>query len=283
MPRDEIAHGGPPRDGIPALTDPKFVGAAQAGFLKDEDRVLGLAYAGKAKAYPLAILNWHEIVNDRFGGVPVVVTYCPLCYSGMVFEAMIAGRRHHFGVSGLLYNSDVLLYDRQSESLWSQLMAQAVSGPMKARRLTSLPLVNTTWRDWRKRHPDTRVLSRDTGHSRDYDGDPYAPYGQSPELMFPVAFRSKGYHPKERVLGIELDGVARAYPVSELSRGPAEFRDRIGQREVTVRFDDDNVSGQILDAGGKPLPAIQAYWFAWYAFHPETTIYRPAESKGEKR
>jgi hypothetical protein len=117
IPRSEIMSGGPPRDGIPALTDPAFESAAAAGLAPD-DRVLGLARNGIAKAYPLSIMTWHEIVNDRFDAEPVVVTYCPLCFTGMAFGAALDGRRHDFGVSGLLYNSDVLMYDRQTESLW---------------------------------------------------------------------------------------------------------------------------------------------------------------------
>lgn len=278
IPRAEIAHGGPPRDGIPALTDPRFEPATAVSGMRDDERVLGLVRNGIAKAYPLSILTWHEIVNDRFGDEPIVVTYCPLCFTGMAFEAALDGRRHHFGVSGLLYNSDVLMYDRESESLWSQLLRQAVSGPHKGLQLKHVAMINTTWGHWRARHGDTLVLSRETGHRRDYGGDPYAGYERSPDVLFPVKFRAQGYHPKEQVLGIEIDGVARAYPVSELARGPAEFRDRIGEREVIVRYDDASISGEILDPDGKVLPSVLAYWFAWYAFNPETQVYkhRPA-------
>jgi hypothetical protein len=121
VPADEIHAGGPPRDGIPALTDPKFIPAAQADFLADEDRILGLNLGGEARVYLIAILNWHEIVNDRIGERAVAVTYCPLCGTGIVFDAQVDGRPMEFGVSGLLYNSDVLLYDRSTESLWSQI------------------------------------------------------------------------------------------------------------------------------------------------------------------
>lgn len=274
IPRAEIAHGGPPRDGIPALTDPRFEPAVAVSGMRNDERVLGLVRSGIAKAYPLSILTWHEIVNDRFGDEPIVVTYCPLCFTGMAFEAALDGRRHHFGVSGLLYNSDVLMYDRENESLWSQLLRQAVSGPHKGVRLKQVAMLNTTWANWRARHPDTLVLSRNTGHGRDYGRDPYAGYERSPDVLFPVKFRAQGYHPKEQVLGIELDGVARAYPVSELARGPAEFRDRIGEREVTVRYDDASTTAEILGPDGTVLPSVQAYWFAWYTFNPQTQVYK---------
>ncbi len=282
VPRSEIAHGGPPRGGIPALTDPPFVSVNEATFVAEDDRVIGVARNGVAKAYPLALMNYHEIVNDRFGDEAVVVTYCPLCFTGMAFKATADGKRLLFGVSGLLYNSDVLLYDRLSESLWSQLLQRAISGPMKGQNLTVLPSVNTTWREWRRRYPQTRVLSWETGHLRHYDRDPYALYDQSPDIMFPVRFRAQGYHPKEYVIGIELDGVARAYPVSELARGAAEFRDQIGAHTVVVHYDDFNVSGEIRNENGALLPFVQAYWFAWYAFHPDTQVYKHTQGGEEK-
>ena len=146
VPIDEIHHGGPPRDGIPSIDQPRFVSAVEADFLKPDDRVLGFHRPGIARAYPISILNWHEVVNDRVGGEPIAVTFCPLCGTGMVFSTRVDGRDLTLGVSGLLYNSDVLLYDRQTESLWSQIMSEAVSGPMKGSRLAF--------------NPDTRVFGQ---------------------------------------------------------------------------------------------------------------------------
>ena len=278
VPADEIHAGGPPRDGIPALDDPAFVRPGQADFLAPDDRILGVEIGGEARAYPIAILNWHEIVNDEIRGRPIVVTYCPLCGTGVVFDAEVAGRRLAFGVSGLLYNSDVLLYDRQTESLWSQIKKQAVTGPMKGRRLRALPISHTSWRDWRERHPDTRVLSTDTGYARDYSRDPYGDYASERGLYFPVSARSNRYHPKERVLGLEIGGEAKAYPFAELaSSGHAEIRDRVGGRPVVIRFDEANQSARAYDdADGEQLPAITSFWFAWYAFHPDTAIFTAA-------
>ncbi|MFZ0789299.1 MAG: DUF3179 domain-containing protein, partial [Chromatiaceae bacterium] len=162
VPVSAILPGGPERDGIPAIDRPRFLPADEAPEVRTGDRVLGLRLDGQARAYPIAILNWHEIVNDRFGDLPVAVTYCPLCGTGMAFRAEAGGKPLQFGVSGLLYNSDVLLYDRQSESLWSQIDRRAISGPHKGERLEALPLEHTTWGDWQQRHPDTLVLSRDT-------------------------------------------------------------------------------------------------------------------------
>ena len=136
IPVAEILSGGPPRDGIPSIDDPHFITSDRADFLDPEDRVIGVSRNGEARAYPIAIMNWHEIVNDRIGDESIVVTYCPLCGTGMVF---LAPPGLEFGVSGLLYNSDVLLYDRQSESLWSQIMMQAVSGERLGEKLNLLP------------------------------------------------------------------------------------------------------------------------------------------------
>lgn len=176
IPEKEIFSGGPPKDGIPSLDNPKFIKAAQAHFLHDEDQVLALKRNGIAKAYPLRILNWHEIVNDRFGNEAIIITYCPLCGSGTASEAKVAGKILQFGVSGLLYNSDVLMYDRQTQSLWSQILSQAVTGSMKGTLLPAVAVTHTTWVDWRNRHPDTLVLDTNTGFNRNYRKPPTLPH-----------------------------------------------------------------------------------------------------------
>jgi len=275
VPQSEILSGGPPKGGIPALTDPKFENTAAAKWLNDDARVLGISKNGITKAYPLNIMNWHEIVNDQFGNDYVMVSYCPLCFSGMAFNAKINSARHLFGVSGLLYNSDVLLYDRNTDSLWSQIMSRAISGKYVNTELESVPLENTTWLHWRTKHPDTLILSRDTGYTRDYSHDPYLNYRQSPETMFPVKFRSKGYHPKEIVIGLTIDNHAKAYPVIELSKSKNTiFSDKVSNKTVIIQFNSNERSAMIFDANCKPLPATTLYWFAWYTFHPDTEIYK---------
>ncbi|MEZ5590550.1 MAG: DUF3179 domain-containing protein [Gammaproteobacteria bacterium] len=273
IPVDEILSGGPPRDGIPAIDDPIFLSATQVDFLTPEQRVLGVVRNGIAKAYPISILNWHEIVNDQFGEEGIVVTFCPLCGTGMAFLADIKGQRRSFGVSGLLYNSDVLLYDRTTESLWSQLMMRAVSGPLSGTALTLIPTTHTTWADWRERYPATRVLSTETGYARDYQRNPYTGYEQSDFTFFPVPKASKRFHPKEIVLGVALDGTVKAYPFSELARAPSPVQDRIGTQPVSIEFDAEHRTGRILNAAGEEIPSVMAYWFAWSAFHPETAIF----------
>jgi hypothetical protein len=228
---------------------------------------------GKKKAYPIKILNWHEIVNDSIGGHHVVVTFCPLCGTGMVFDANAAGRQLNFGVSGLLYQSDVLLYDRETESLWSQIKQEAVTGKLTGTRLQLLPSIQTTWGAWKKKHPDTFVLSTKTGYSRDYDRDPYKGYYASRDVMFSVGKQNPRYHPKEQVIGVKLDGLAKAYPFSELARAKVPFNDTIGKKTVWVAYDSKSRTATIKDNSGKELPSVVGFWFAWFAFHKDTKVY----------
>ena len=271
---DEIQRGGPPRDGIPALTDPKFVAPTEVSWLEPEDRVLGVVHEGVARAYPLGIMNYHEIVNDRFGGEFLAVTYCPLCFTGAAFRADDgAGGRRLFGVSGLLFDSDVLLYDRETESLWSQIAGRAVAGPRLGESLESVPVANTTWEAWRREHPDTRVLSRDTEYSRNYDRDPYAEYAEDEALMFPVRFRSHGLHPKTPVFGLTLGGESRAYPFAEFPEsGRYRLEDGLGDAEVTLVVDTEADSARAYRSG-EEITGLTSYWFAWFTFHPETDLY----------
>lgn len=271
---DAIQRGGPPRDGIPALTDPKFVAPNEVPWLEPDERVLGVAYKGIARAYPLGIMNYHEIVNDRFGDGFLAVTYCPLCFTGAAFRADDGdGGRRLFGVSGLLFDSDVLLYDRETESLWSQIAGRAVAGPRLGESLDSVPVTNTTWENWRQEHPDTRVLSRDTAYSRDYDRDPYAAYAEDEALMFPVRFRSQGLHPKTRVFGLALGGESRAYPFAAFPEsGRYRLEDHLGGAEVKLVVDADAESARAY-RGGEEIAGLTSYWFAWFTFHPETALY----------
>jgi hypothetical protein len=278
VPAAEIVKGGPPRDGIPSLEKPKFVAAKKARFLSDNDRVLGISLNGVSRAYPIRILNYHEIVNDVFpdgnGFTPVVVTYCPLCGTGMAFTSNIKVRQLEFGVSGLLYNSDVLMYDRQTGSLWSQIMKQAINGPLKGQHLEQLVLTHTSWRDWRNRHPKTVVLSDDTGYKRSYRTSPYPNYGRDSTLYFPVNHSNTEYRRKELVMGLEIDRQFKAYPFKELHRSPERFQDEFEGMSFDVIYDKKNKTARIVDENNQEVPTTLAFWFAWYAFHPDTDVYR---------
>ncbi len=274
IPLDEIRSGGPPRDGIPAIDHPRFANASSADFITGEDWVLGVVYNFTARAYPVKILNWHEIVNDRFAGEPVAITWCPLCGSGMAFKGRdSSGALRQFGVSGLLYNSDVLMYDRQSESLWSQVMAMAVAGPASGYELEMLPTELCTWASWKTRHPDTKVMTTDTGFERDYQRDPYADYQATDRLMFPVAAQSEALPAKARVLGVEIGGRYKAYPL-EVLRKKKLVTEVFAGKKLQIKWDEKARAPQ-LTADGEPWPAINLYWFAWYAFHPQTEVFNP--------
>jgi len=281
VPEEEIKSGGPGKDGIPALMNPVFVDADDATFLSDRDRVLGISLNGVTRAYPIRILNYHEIVNDVLNGAPVVVSYCPLCGSGMAFAANPRGTRYVFGVSGLLYNSDVLMYDLQTNSLWSQLKSQAISGTMKGQRLESLSVSHTSWKDWKARYPDTQVLSTKTGYWRNYSVDPYPNYGRDGGIYFPVNHSSSLYKRKMMVMGLEIDGQFKVYPFDELEDAPPRFADEFQETSFEVLFDQKNMTARILDGNDVEIPTTLAFWFAWYAFHPESAIFT-AESLSDQ-
>lgn len=268
----EIHRGGPPKDGIPAIDRPRFVPASQAK-MAPGDRILGVERNGEAKAYPVRILNWHEVVNDSVGGEDIAVTYCPLCGSGVTFNRVVKDKRRSFGVSGLLYNSDVLLYDRESSSLWSQILGQAVTGPAKGEKLGIVPTAHTSWEDWVARHPKTLVLSEETGFTRNYARDPYAGYDVNPILFFPVANSSSQFDNKEVVLGLEIDGKRKAYPFAELSKTDGDVVDKFSGREIRVAYNAKHRTARVLDKAGKEIPSVMTYWFAWYAFYPEGEVF----------
>jgi hypothetical protein len=218
-------------------------------------------------------------VNDRFGDYYIAVTYCPLCGSGMVFQAPQANKKFTFGVSGLLYNSDVLLYDRETESLWSQLKMQAISGPRTGEKLKLLSASHTTWDEWQSHYPDTTVLSEDTGFSFDYSRDPYQNYKQSGDTWFPVAFQNSTLDKKEWVAGVLINGHAKAYPFKELEQSSGDFIDQVGDVTVRVIWSKKGRSVQILDSKGVEIPSTSAYWFAWYGFYPDTEVYRAGRTR----
>lgn len=221
----------------------------------------------------MKILNWHEVVNDEIDDVPIVITYCPLCGSGIVFEAEVNGEKHTFGVSGLLYNSDVLLYDRETQSLWSQLMSKAISGPNKGDKLKMIPTQNTSWIAWKSDHPKTLVLSTETGYDRNYNRDPYIGYDQSERIYFPVKKTNDRYHPKELIFGVSLNGINKAYSFEELSKTDGQIIDTLDDTEIIITFDKTEQSAKARTLDGSQITGVTAYWFAWYAFNPDTDLF----------
>lgn len=274
IPVADIFKGGPPRDGIPPLDDPEYIKADEARYITDDDRVMGVVIEGTPYAYPIGIMNYHEIVNHATDHSQWLITYCPLCGTGMVFDGAVAGRKLTFGVSGLLYNSDLLMYDRQTESLWSQIEGRAVSGPMKGEELKLKSSRLTSWEGWLEAHPDTLVLSRNTGHRRNYDRSPYGDYERSASVFFPISERDSRYHPKEWTLGMTSGNDARAWPFEELeATGRETIRDEFNGRSLVIHFDADNRSARITDESGDEIPTTTGFWFAWHAFHPQTSVF----------
>ncbi len=270
---DEILAGGPPRDGIPSIDNPKFLAIDAVDYLRDDDIVVGVRVGDTNRAYPLRILIWHEIVNDEVEGKPVAVTYCPLCGTAMVFDRDVGGTVRTFGVSGLLYRSDVLMYDRETESLWSQLATKAVTPPAAGTKLKWLPSEHLTWKAWRSKYPSGQVLSTDTGHRRAYHAQAYEAYFKSDRTMFPVPHSRRELQNKAWVVGVIVDGQAKAYPVDELPDG-VDVRDSVGDVELTIRWEADKRHPQVKDASGEDVASVMVFWFAWQAFYPDTGLWR---------
>ncbi len=274
VPLDKILSGGVPKDGTPAILEPDHLSVKEASvFLKDNDRVLGLAVNGDSKAYPVKILSWHEVVNDQIDKMPVLVTYCPLCGTGLAFIRSYGGRELMFGVSGLLYNSDLLMYDHETESLWSQIEGRAITGRMSGTRLGKLSLLTTTWGYWKTKYPETKVALPRLGYMRSYEADAYKGYAKSDELMFPVNRVDRRLHSKAMVIGARIGKASKAYPFSELSKLDMPFTDVVGGRKIRIEFDRKTETANITGLDGGTVDFIVGYWFAWFAFNPETDLY----------
>lgn len=272
IPRAQIRSGGVAKDGIPAITEPRTVSADQATFLEPQDRIVGVELEGQARAYPISILTQHEIINDQLGDTPIAVTYCPLCDSVVVFDRRTPLGIREFGVSGLLYNSNVLMYDRsQTPSLWSQMKAEGVSGAAAGKEVELLPMSLTTWSQWQERHPNTDVISSNTGYPRDYNQQPYVEYFRSSNLMFPAQPMSRQLPLKEPVLGILDDDHAVAIPASAFGGRSRQVKRQINGKEIEIAFDAESQTLRVI-AADPGLQWVNSFWFAWYAFHPQTGL-----------
>ena len=236
-----IISGGPPPDGIPPIDHPRFVNPAEVRGLVAQEPVISVELNGEAKAYPIRILMWHEIVNDEIGGQPVSVTYCPLCNTGVAFRRpVVDGKVLDFGTSGRLFHSNLVMYDRQTGTYWSQASLEAIVGPLAGKRLELLPAQIVSWGDWRGAHPTGRVLSQDTGFDRAYGQNPYQGY-DSPGNDDPFLF-SGDPDPRlpatARVLGVNASGRSMAFPYEELSGdaidGFSVVQAQVGMQDVVV-------------------------------------------------
>ena len=299
---EEITWGGVAVDGIPALDNPKLIEGAKADYLIDSDLVFGVKINGDVRAYPLRIMGWHEMFNETIGGVPVALAYCTLCGAGILFETKIEGRKEPlvFGSSGLLYRSNKLMFDRETDSLWNQFTGEPVVGPLVGSdiKLKIRPVTITTWERWLKSNPDTKVLSTDTGFKRNYaSGIVYNEYFSSPDLMFPVLVKNEEQvKRKEYIFGIRDVAAAKAWPLEAFAKtklindkvgtlnvvllGDKESRTvrayQRGELEFALSDETDTISANgkswkiseefLTDPSGKRLPRVPghiSYWFAW--------------------
>lgn len=290
--------GGPGKDGIPAIDHPGFWNAEEAGrFLDDGDIVFGLVENGVARAYPQRILVWHEIVNDSVGGLGLAVTYCPLTGTAIAFER----GKTEFGVSGSLVNSNLIMYDRDSDTWFPQVLAAGISGPHSGKALVERPMIWTTWKRWRTVHPGAEVLSSQTGFMRNYSGDPYGGYNPhkgyyapDSETIFPLMHEDRRFPPKSVVAGARTRDAAVAFRMESL-REAGRLELEKGNQVFTALYDDKFDTGYIFrgrtsakakingtgpqsvswSGGGalEPINTIAAMWFAWAAFYPETAVH----------
>jgi Protein of unknown function (DUF3179) len=301
---EEIVWGGVIKDGIPALTNPELIAADKASYITPGELVFGVEINGDARAYPLRMLDWHEMFNDVVGGVPVSLAYCTLCGSGILFETAVKGRGKPFvfGSSGFLYRSNKLMYDQATHSLWNQFTGKPVVGKLanSGIELKTRPVVITSWAQWHKDHPDTRVLSLNTGYRRDYKpGKPYAAYFKSPKLMFPALVDETKLKAKDYVFALRSTGHEKAWPLSYFKTAPV-INDVAGVIRLTLIGDTATrtvrayrtngeqfaagpttgtltannqtwraTEAALIGPGGEQytrLPGHIAYWFAWSGY-----------------
>ena len=273
VPASEILSGGPGKDGIPALTDPAVVPVADAGFLALADRVIGVRIGDEARAYPLRLLMWHEAVNDSLAGVPIAVIYCPLCDSVSVIDRRLDGRTYTFGISGLLLNSNVLLYDRTDDALWSQVGLTAISGPNVGRTLRHLPWELAAFGGWRTANPKATVVTFDTGYDRAYGQPAYGDYFRNDQLLYPLVREDRRLPRKDPIVGVKIGATTRAYPVRAILKATDGIvRDTIEGQEIVLQADRESLTVRVVEAPPEAV-VVYTFWFAWGAFHPETEIY----------
>ncbi len=270
---NKLREGCPVKDCIPAIDNPKFISASEAERLnqiKDDDVVFAIDHKGVLRAYPQRILNWHEIVNDVLAGDPLLITFCPLCGTAIGFERPADTT---FGVSGKLVNSNLVMYDRKTQTLWQQLGGEAIVGELVGQKLKPFPVDTVLWRDWKKLHPDTQVLSQETGYSRDYSHYPYGSYEQDRSVYFPAEGATDDrLHPKQIVWGIEIEGKFKAYDDKKLSE-IGTLNDTFNGVNLTIVR---NKEGQvrITKEDGSQIIPDRSMWFAWVSFHPETELFK---------
>ena len=263
-----------PRDAIPPLDNPEYLSISEISNQLTNDDVLLITLFGSQKfAYPIRIMNWHEIVNDSVDELRFVATYCPLCRSGIVFSRELEGKTLSFGNTGSLFESVMVLYDRETDSLWAQINGTALTGELTGKKLEVLPSTMLTFAEIKETYPDTLILSFNTEYSRDYTQDPFSSYEESGgKPSFPVSTFDDRLTPKTRIIGLEFDGESRAYPIT--SDAPSELIDEVGEKKVRIKFNLEDLTATAFDAEtGDPLPQTNTFWFGWSVTRPESEVF----------
>ena len=265
---DLVFQGCASRDCIPAIDQPRFLAAGEVDFLDTDDIVISVSHSGETRAYPTRILDRHEIVNDIFGDTPLAVTYCPLCGSGLAFIRVVDGEETEFGVSGLLHNNDLIMYDRKTNSIWQQITGRAMAGPKRGETLESVPVSMLEWAHWRDANPGAVVLAPplDAGQ---YVKNAYGDYATSDRLLFPVSAQDARLHAKKVIYGVEPGEHSIAVDSEWLLQSGSWEHDIDGR---SIRLQVDAAGGVQGFVGGKPVPVHRMFWFAWYSFHPDTSL-----------
>ncbi|MGH1503376.1 MAG: DUF3179 domain-containing protein [Acidimicrobiales bacterium] len=284
---DLIRPGGPPPDGIPPIDVPRFEVADTIDWLADAEPVVVLAVGDERRAYPVQVLTWHEIVNDTIGDTPVTVAYCPLCNSALAYDRRLGDRILDFGTSGMLLHSSLVMYDRQTESLWSHFTAEAVIGELAGNELATLPVEMQSWATFRDANPDGLVLTRDTGYSRDYGRNPYVGYDDpdGDPFLFDGELDDR-LAAQTRVVVIRADDDAAAIPLDVLAAA-GSLTVEVGGRSLDVSHVDGMASAleteriadgrdvgatRVVDESGTPVEHLDTFWFAIAAFDPDVRI-----------
>ena len=263
------------QDCLPSIDIPKFETAADADKnLLPEDLIIGLKYQGITRAYPQRILNFHEIVNDKYNEEPIAITFDPLSGTAIAFDRTVDGIITELGVSGLINQSNLVIYDRYEGNLWNQLTGEALVGPAAGRDeiLKQIPITTTTWANWKKAYPETSVLSRDTGYDGNYNLYPYGTYESDDQILFAVENLDNTIQLKTRVFGLRIGEKFKAYPIATIS-AEKTITDQIDNQKITIQLDDDGQMTAIVNE--QPLIGTRLFWFAWAAQHPQTALYQP--------
>lgn len=313
IPSNEVMDGGPGKDGIPSIDNPQFTRVEDVTYLNENDLVVGIQTSGAARAYPHSIMDWHEIVNDDFAAISFSMTYCPLTGTAIAWDKNLGGVNSDFGVSGKLYNNNLMPYDRATDSYWSQLTMSCVNGSLLGTEINTLPIIETTWATWKKLYPNSSVLNLDTGFSRDYNRYPYGDYiTNNDRILFPLSVVDSRLPSKDRVLGVIESFGNKVYPLDLFGtdRGILDviggqdvivvgskehnlvvaFSNDIGMTDFQANFDDlpnlgQDSAGNVLDVTGtitagplagqriEPINGFMGYFFAFGAFYQGIEIF----------